>query len=79
MTLWLMSFPDPTEDPLAFLRHLKALNLIFTINAFDHYLIHPADLGCCLDEGLASSWCDHMDTLLVSPNLIISISNDWNH
>ena len=71
-----MSFPNPTEDPLAFLRHLKALNLIFTINAFDHYLIHPADLGCCLDEGLASSWCDRIDTLLVSPNLIISISND---
>ena len=71
-----MSFPDPTEDPLAFLGHLKTLNLIFAINAFDHYLIHPADLGCCLDEGLASSWCDCMDTLLVSPNLIISLSND---
>ena len=71
-----MSFPNPTEDPLAFLGHLKALNLIFAINAFDHYLIHPADLGCCLDEGSASSWCNHMDTLLVSPNLIISISND---
>ena len=71
-----MSFPNPTEDPLAFLGHLKVLNLIFAINVFDHYLIHPADLGCCLDEGLASSWCDCMDTLLVSPNLIISLSND---
>ena len=74
-----MSFPDPVEDPLAFLGHLKALNLIFAVNAFEHYLIRPSDLGCHLDEGSASSWCDRMDTLLVSPNLIISISNDWHH
>ena len=71
-----MSFPNPIEDPLAFLGHLKALNHIFAVNVFEHYLIRPLDLGCHLDEGLASSWCNRMDTLLVSPNLIISISND---
>jgi hypothetical protein len=61
-----MEFPNPGDDAQAFLRHLKVTNLPFAVNAFEHYLTRPADLTKRLDEGAATSWCERMDTLLVS-------------
>ena len=61
-----MEFPNPVDDGQAFLHHLKVNNLPFAINTFEHYLTRPADLSKRLDEGMATSWCEQMDTLLVS-------------
>ena len=61
-----MEFPNPMDDSQAFLHHLKVNNLPFAINTFEHYLTRPADLSKRLDEGTATSWCEWMDTLLVS-------------
>ncbi|KAI0246680.1 hypothetical protein BJV78DRAFT_1286167 [Lactifluus subvellereus] len=60
-----MSFPSPSEAPVAFLDHLKALNLDLGLEIFTYYQTQPSEASDGqLDEARARSWCGGMDMLL---------------
>ncbi len=64
-----MSFPNPVQEPDAFMDYLKAENLFFCLSAFQHYRTKPGEVSDDrLDEADVMTWCREMDSLLVCVN-----------
>jgi hypothetical protein len=61
-----MTFPDPTQQPDAFIAYLEARNLDCCLAIFQQHQSRPGDVSDAQsDEASATKWCKEMDIVLV--------------
>jgi hypothetical protein len=66
----IMAYPNATESPTEFLKHLQSLELELATQAFQHFQKRPIQgANVRLDAPSALQWGERMDTLLVTNQL----------
>jgi hypothetical protein len=68
-----MAYPDPIELPDKFLSHLQSLELEVATLIFQHFQTRPLQAADGrLDTPSTQEWCERMDNLLVSKQLLLA-------